>query len=84
MFEFRIGDQGREWKKQQIVVSAPFTSRDHTFNLDFVGVRGDGIDSDMAIDDIRVEERQCPNVPDVLSLIVNPDGNWRNPLKPPQ
>ncbi|XP_062406258.1 MAM domain-containing glycosylphosphatidylinositol anchor protein 2-like [Sardina pilchardus] len=52
------GNQGDRWRQAKVSVH-PTAS----FQVAFEGVRGPGIEGDIAIDDVVLEEGECPNTP---------------------
>ncbi|XP_063079427.1 MAM domain-containing glycosylphosphatidylinositol anchor protein 2-like [Engraulis encrasicolus] len=52
------GNQGDRWRQAKVSIH-PTAS----FQVAFEGVRGPGIEGDIAIDDVVLEEGECPNTP---------------------
>ena len=58
------GDQGNQWNKAMVNV----VESSDEFAITFEGMRGHGHNSDIAIDDIMLENGLCPEV--ILRLMI--------------
>ncbi|CAB1339998.1 unnamed protein product, partial [Coregonus sp. 'balchen'] len=52
------GNQGDHWKQAKVSIH-PTAS----FQVVLEGIRGPGIEGDIAIDDVTLEERECRDIP---------------------
>ncbi|KAL2082443.1 hypothetical protein ACEWY4_022261 [Coilia grayii] len=64
------GNQGDRWRQAKVSIH-PTAS----FQVAFEGVRGPGIEGDIAIDDVILEEGECPNTPPTPEESKAPSSN---------
>uniref|UniRef100_A0A8C1TCU2 MAM domain containing glycosylphosphatidylinositol anchor 2 n=1 Tax=Cyprinus carpio TaxID=7962 RepID=A0A8C1TCU2_CYPCA len=71
------GNQGDRWRQAKISIH-PTAS----FQVMFEGIRGPGIEGDIAIDDVTLEEGECPDPPSNRMYQASSAGNIRANEKP--